>query len=437
MTTGRQTRIAIVGGGLAGLAAAAAASRAGARATVFERSSGLGGRAETSEEQGFLLNLGPHALYPGAEEMLGELGVQVSGGHPNVSRTIAFRGGKRYRLNLGGPSLLATGMLRLRDKVEAARFFAAVSRADLAPLQHVTAKQWLDLNMRSQAARNLAEAVFRVSSYTNAPEIASVGAHFEQLRAAGRKSVRYIDGGWQTIVEGLRAEAWDHGATLLSGARVRGVVRAQTGWRVELASGDAHEADAVILAVPPPEAAKLLSGAPQTVARGWASEAVPVQAAVLDVALSRAPRPGQTYALGMDRPLYFSMHSSVANLAPEGGAVIHAAMYLDPAQRPEPEAAQQELEWLLDQLQPGWRDLVVHRRFLPHMNVTNAVVTARQGGLEGRPGPAVPGTGGLFVAGDWVGSRGMLADAALASGMEAARLAQSVGAPRREALAVV
>ncbi|MFQ5556512.1 MAG: hypothetical protein ACE5GB_03250 [Acidimicrobiales bacterium] len=38
----------------------------------------------------------------------------------------------------------------------------------------------------------------------------------------------------------------------------------------------------------------------------------------------------------------------------------------------------------------------------------------------GRPGVRVPGRRRLFVAGDWVGAEGLLADAAVASGRAAA-----------------
>src|SRR5215210_2026054 len=103
--------------------------------------------------------------------------------------------------------------------------------------------------MHSRAARDLAEAIFRVSSYANAPHIASAGAHFEQLRAASRNPVRYLDGGWQTIVEGLRARAWDLGATMRVAARAERVARLEGRWEVTLAAGDAIAADSVVLAV--------------------------------------------------------------------------------------------------------------------------------------------------------------------------------------------
>ena len=57
------------------------------------------------------------------------------------------------------------------------------------------------------------------------------------------------------------------------------------------------------------------------------------------------------------------------------------------------------------------------------MVVTGAIPTAANGGLAGRPAAEVPGLPGAFVAGDWVGPVGMLADAALASGVHAGRLA--------------
>ena len=71
-------------------------------------------------------------------------------------------------------------------------------------------------------------------------------------------------------------------------------------------------------------------------------------------------------------------------------------------------------------MQPGWREGVVERRFLPHLTVYHALPTAKDGGSHGRPGPAVPDIGNLYVAGDWVGPDGLLADASLASAKQAA-----------------
>jgi len=67
-------------------------------------------------------------------------------------------------------------------------------------------------------------------------------------------------------------------------------------------------------------------------------------------------------------------------------------------------------------VQPGWRQFVVHRRFLPSMRVSNALVTPG----ATRPTPATP-VRGLYLAGDWVGAEGAMADAALSSARAAAK----------------
>ena len=74
----------VIGGGMAGLTAAAYVARAGRSVVVLERSNHTGGRAITEERSGYYFNLGPHALYTEsvAAEVLNELGVDMHGGEP-------------------------------------------------------------------------------------------------------------------------------------------------------------------------------------------------------------------------------------------------------------------------------------------------------------------------------------------------------------------
>jgi hypothetical protein len=71
-------------------------------------------------------------------------------------------------------------------------------------------------------------------------------------------------------------------------------------------------------------------------------------------------------------------------------------------------------------------DDVVTRRFLARMVVSGAIPTAATGGLGGRPAVTATGCRRVFLAGDWIGSDGLLADAAPASGHLAARAALNV-----------
>ena len=59
--------------------------------------------------------------------------------------------------------------------------------------------------------------------------------------------------------------------------------------------------------------------------------------------------------------------------------MIHVAKYLGGAGS-DPRADERELEALLDLIQPGWRDAVSKRRFLPDMLVANARPRRRAAG---------------------------------------------------------
>ena len=67
-------------------------------------------------------------------------------------------------------------------------------------------------------------------------------------------------------------------------------------------------------------------------------------------------------------------------------------------------------------LQPGWRDVLIERRLLPHLLVTHG----HPGADQARPSARLPDLPGIYVAGDWVGDF-LLADGAVASGRQAAR----------------
>jgi phytoene dehydrogenase-like protein len=414
--------VAIVGGGLAGLVAAATLARAGRRAVVFEKARDAGGRARTQVEEGFEWNLGPHALYLGAAaaRTLKELRVPFTGGKPPVTGFVLDRGAK-HTLPGGLVSLLTTRLFGLGAKLETARLLAGLGRLDARPLAGVRIEDWLRREVAHEDVRRLLAALFRLATYANSPD-QSAGAAIANLQSALAKGVLYLDHGWQTLVDGLRTVAAEAGARIETGARVEAVVHDDRVRAVRLAGGREEPCDAVIVTGAPADAAALVERSDVTPLAKWADAVTPVRAACLDVGLSSLPVPGSTFALGVDQPLYASVHSAVAKLHPSGGTVIHVAKYLPVGADGDAHADERQLEGVLDLLQPGWRSAVIARRFLPQLVVTNALVTAAGGGLPGRPGPAVPGIAGLYVAGDWVGREGLLFDASAASASEAARL---------------
>jgi phytoene dehydrogenase-like protein len=433
--------VAVIGGGFAGLVAAATAARAGRSVVLFEQASGPGGRARTRTEHGFSFNIGPHALYRKMEglRVLRELGVEPRGTQPALSGAYVVKDGRSYELPAGLRSLLTTSLFDWREKLEAGLFLGSLGNMDPRPLEGLTLGAWLDRAVRRPAVRQLIEILVRTAAYADDPDHLSAAAALRQVKIA-LSGALYVHGGWQTIVDDLQVRTQAPGARIVSGARVAeielgeaspvaGAARASNGpdaaravRAVRLAGGRRFEVSAAILAIPPRKASALVDGGRQAALAGWAERAVPIRAASLDVGLRRLPKPNDWFALGLDRPLYLSVHSKWAHLAPDGGALIHVLRYLgpNPSRGVEDE---QELEGLLDLVQPGWREEVVARRFMPEITVAGALPSVGWEERDGPRGPEVPGVDGLLVAGDWVGPDGMLADRAIQSGARAGQAA--------------
>jgi phytoene dehydrogenase-like protein len=416
MTSTSHTPIIVIGGGIAGLTAAALLGRAGIPAVLLDKSSAPGGRAATRNRQGFLFNLGPHALYRAGtlHQTLKMLGVEVRGRTPDANGGFAIREGRLHTLPAGLTSLLTTGLLGLGGKFELARMQSRLLQVDTNAIQRQSLASWLDANVGDAGVRGVLEMLARVTTFTNDPDHQSAGAAIEQLQLSLRGSVLYLDGGWQTIVDGLRRTAVAGGARIVSGAHAVSLERASAtrAGAVRLADGTAMRATGVIIAAGPAEVDALAGTGLQR------AVPPPIRLATLDVALRWLPKPAARVAFGIDTPLYFSVHSAFAQLAPEGGALIHVSKYLRPGELAD-RRVERELETLMDMMQPGWRAVVESQQYLPALGVTHAEVTAAQGGVRGRPVARVPGYDNVWMAGDWVGPRGQLSDAAAASAADA------------------
>jgi phytoene dehydrogenase-like protein len=420
--------VIVVGGGLAGLSAAALLARAGRSVVVLEQAGHLGGRAATHVRDAVHWNLGPHALYCGGHAflLLRDLGVPFAGRFPNPGRGLLVKAGASFPIPVGVGSFIGSRLLTVGEKWRLAHFLMSLPKLDTRPFDGLSLRDWFDQTIGAGNLALLLGALFRVSTYCDDPERMSAGVALHQLKLALAGNVWYLDGGWQTLVDGLRDRAASHNAEFRTRGKVESVKSEIDGVCVQLATGEELRARAVVLAIDPEKARDLLDMPGDSSLARWVARSLPVRAACLDLALSRLTRPDNRFALGLDRPLYYSVHSAAAKLAPEGVVVVHVMKYLGNDTTASSDGVEEELESFIDFLQPGWKEHTLARRFLPGMTVANGLPCAQEDGLLGRPGVAVPERPHVFLAGDWVGPDGLLADAAAASAAESARCVLAV-----------
>ncbi|MEM7275203.1 MAG: FAD-dependent oxidoreductase [Actinomycetota bacterium] len=439
-TNGNQTRndggrVAVIGAGVAGLAAAIEAAGAGAAVTVFDARRTPGGRARTVERDGVLLNEGAHALYHdgAAMALLTELGRTPTGGNPG-STGVGVDGPVVGALPAGPWSLIRTPLLR-GDRLALAKLMVRLPRLDPADVADRTIGALVTELLGDGPGARLGHALFRLTTYGHDPDHASADVGIAQLQAALDGGVRYLDGGWQSIVDALLVEAAQRGVAVRTGAKVS-AIRPRTDGAVDVVTadgaGEGGRFEAVVVAAGGPGTTVRLLGDAAGGLAARAAEARPATVACLDVVLRTGWGPHPTFALGIDRPTYLSVHAPVARLAPDGWSLAHVMRYHHPDETPDGDRDRAECEDLLNRLRPGWQGDAEQVGFRPRLVAATDQAVAVRGGLAGRPGIGVPGHDGLFVAGDWVGPTGVLVDGSVASGQAAGQAsARAAGARAR------
>jgi phytoene dehydrogenase-like protein len=424
MTTNfTQTDVAIVGGGMAGLSAACYLARAGLSVTLFEKSAHLGGRAASQNHDGYIFNRGIHAIYTGGatSEVLQDLGITYRYGTPK--ETFLLHQGQIYPFPASMSSLLTNRLFTMSDKLELARLLSTLSRIKARDLAHMSVQEWLEQTIKRPRIRQLMASTAWVFVYSSALNLVSAEVFVSKLQSSLKHPVHYVEGGWQTLVEELHHKAEQAGVHIVTGSRVASVAyqdgRVQG---VRLSDESMLAASSVILATNPQDAMKLVDGGNYSPLREIVDPLIPARVACLDVALSHLPDPRYPVVQDIDHPRFLSAQSFYTSVTPQGGALISTFKQLDPLHPTDPKQDEHELEELLDTAQPGWREALVKRVFLPRIEAIGMLPTANGGGYAGRPGSQVPGIANLYLAGDWIGE-GFLSDPSMAS---ARHVAQSI-----------
>ncbi len=375
--------VVVVGAGLSGLMCAAWLARRGASVAVLERASRVGGRALSPAVGDVAVNLGAHALYLGGpgERALRDLGVVLDGTKPSANDAWLTDDDGVFRSPTSVFSLLGSRQFSFGERMSLAKFFATLDFIKPASLAGKSTAAWLDERGYGPRARRFMDAMIRVSTYSNAPDVLPASVAVRQLQIAiglRAKGVMYLSHGWQSIALQLEAIAVGAGARIETNAHAVHVAPGS----VEM-DGGRIECKHAIVALPRAQAALLVPEIGKPVGP-------PLRAACIDMTIDAPPE--RTLVFGLEKPHYFSVHSA---------RTAHALRYLAPGEVGSEKKA--ELEAWLDRAVPDWRGHVVAQRFLPEMEVSGAF-----------PAPP-PALAHVSFASDWASEEHVLLDAAAAS----------------------
>ena len=304
-THARPASVAIVGGGIAGLAAAFFLADRGVAVTVLEGSPRLGGKLAVSEVAGIPVDEGAEALLarrPEGTELIGAVGLAGQLVQPGTTAAGIWTRGQLRPLprrqfmgvpasmdELAGSQILSPdGLARARADLElpatardgdvsvasyiGARFGGELVDRLVDPLLGgVYAGRSDDLSFEatlpglataSRQHRSLAAAAAFLLPAAVPPAASRGGLADGPAAQAPAPVFTTLAGGLGTLPPVLAASS---GAEVRTGAMVRELTRAPAGWRLTVGSARAPqwlEADAVILALPARPAGRLLAGVP-------------------------------------------------------------------------------------------------------------------------------------------------------------------------------
>lgn len=413
----KDARVFVVGGGLAGLAAAIRVADEGARVTLFERAPRLGGATWSFTRGGLTYDNGQHVFMRCCTEyraFLDRIGSTANVTLQDRMDVPVHRPGgpaarlRRVRLPAPlhlGPALATYRHLSVGERIHAVRAALALRRLDLddRTLDQQTFGAWLTARgSRSREIAALWDLVCRPTVNVSADD-ASLLLAAKVFKTGLLDSADGGDIGWSNVpLQRLHGDAArrvldELSADVRLGARVTGVESTADHGPSVTVDGETSAADAVIVAVPHDAVAELLP--PQS---------FDAQAAIAN--LGRSPIVNlhllydrhvmtEPFIAGLESPVQFVFDRTASSGAPEGHQLL--SMSLSAADEYVPRKRGDLIAAFTAEL----------ARLLPaarHASVVTAMVTrevaatfrGRPGTAAARPGP-LTNVPGVFLAGAW------------------------------------
>ena len=424
--------VAVVGGGLAGIAAAIELRDAGHQVTLCEARPWLGGATSSFSRDGLAVDTGQHVFLrccTSYRELLARLG--MTGSVTLQDRfdvtVLSPHGRARLRRSALPPPLHLAGalarysLLPAADRLRAGRAVAALRTARPGPeLDAVRLGDWLAARSQRPAARRKLWDLFVVSSLNVPGDEASTALAATVIKTGLLGARDAADIGVAGIplgeLHGQAAQALlaRLGARVRTGTKVSAITPAPGGGFTVQAAGSPLAADGVVLAGPAWAAARLV---PAEAAGGWgALEPAPIVNVhvVYDRRITRLP-----FAAAVDSPVQWVFDKTrPSGLASGQYLAVSLSAADEYAGTPMARLREQFLP-ALEQLFPAARQAQVRDFFVTRERRATFRQTAGSGAL--RPGPATS-LRGLVLAGAWTDTGWPdTMEGAVRSGLNAAR----------------
>ncbi len=444
--------VAVVGGGLAGLAAAVALAGAGCRVELFEARRALGGRATSFRDpaSGEIIDHCQHVGMGCCTNLVDFCQRTEIAQLFRRDRTLHFIGpdGRQYRFTLSrwlpAPLHLARGFWGLKylsagDRLRIARAMWRLARTPAVDSsQGPTAAEWLVANGQSRRAIEQFWSVILVSALGESLDRASLAAArkviVDGFMAATDASAIDVPVAPLGEVYGERLGAWlaAHGVQVHSSAAVRRVTVGDDSG-VELTAGSRVTARYVVIAVPWTKAAELLD--PATSAK------LPWLAAASQ--LATAPITG--VHLWFDRPITPLPHAVLVgrlsqwifNRGWRAAADEEAGHYYQVVISASHELAGRSRDQIAamvrNELAEIWPAAAVAKLLRARVVTDQAAVFSPAPGAEAKRPAQQTAVDGLYVAGDWTATGWPATmESAVRSGYLAAEaILRAAGRPQR------
>jgi hydroxysqualene dehydroxylase len=286
------TRIAVVGGGLAGISAALQCLEDGHQVALLEARGSLGGLTTSFRRGSLLVDNGQHVFlrcctaYRGLLDRLDvqeqitlqeRLAIDVL--EPDQGKPATLRrNGLPAPLHLGG-SLLRYSSLDPVDRLRAVRGALALRRLDPldAGLDQQTFGCWLAKHGQTSRVVDALWDLFAVATLNARSTEASLALAAKVFHTGLLTDASAGDIGWSLVpLDQLHAQAAMRrllaaGAEVRTRTKVDRLERRPADWVVHERDGHRHQVDGVVLAVPPPQAEALLPTGSLDLDPGWST----------------------------------------------------------------------------------------------------------------------------------------------------------------------